>query len=171
MKIIVGSTNPVKINSVREVFRKYFPDCEVVGVEVLSGVGEQPTSEEETRQGASNRARSALGNDANFGVGLEGGVCEIGGKLFECAWVSVVRPDGEEGMGGGLYFELPKNIAERIRKGEELGPVMAEILKYDVKRSEGAIGVFSGGKLTRQKAYEQLVTQAILKFVSPKWYG
>ena len=43
-------------------------------------------------------------------------------------------------------------------------------MQYDVKRSEGAIGVFSKGKLSRQQAYEQIVTTAVLKFVSPEWF-
>ena len=86
-----------------------------------------------------------------------------------------VKDDGNEdgyveGLGGGLYFELPEKIASRIRDGEELGPVMEEIMQYDVKRSEGAIGVFSKGKLSRQQAYEQIVTTAVLKFVSPEWF-
>lgn len=183
MRVVVGSTNPVKVGAVRAVFEKYFPSCEVVGVKTDSGVSEQPMSEEETIKGAKNRAKNALQVDVNgemdFGVGLEGGVCEIDGKLFECAWVAVVKKlqiknsqiiKYEEGLGGGLYFELPDKIAERIRGGEELGPIMAELLKYDVKRTDGAIGVFSKGELGRQRAYEQIVVTALLKFVSSEWY-
>ena len=48
MKVIVGSKNPVKVGAVEEVFRRYWPDCEVVGIEVESGVSAQPMSEKET---------------------------------------------------------------------------------------------------------------------------
>lgn len=186
MKIVVGSTNPVKVGAVRAVFEKYFPGCQVVGIKVPSGVGEQPMSEQETVQGARQRAYAALETDqeADYGVGLEGGVTEINatspswqgmhktGKLFECAWVAVVKRDeAKEGLGGGLYFELPDQVAKRIRAGEELGPIMEELLQYDVKRTDGAIGVFSKGQLGRQGAYEQIVTTALLKFVSPEWFG
>ena len=183
VKVVVGSTNPVKVNAVRVVFEKYYPGCQVLGVGAASGVSGQPMTEEETIRGARNRARAVL-TGSDFGVGIEGGVCEIEGKLFECAWVAVVKVKNEklkvkddgnedgyvEGLGGGLYFELPEKIASRIRDGEELGPVMEEIMQYDVKRSEGAIGVFSKGKLSRQQAYEQIVTTAVLKFVSPEWF-
>lgn len=169
MKIAVGSTNPVKVRAVRQVFEEYFADVQIEGVEVETGIAEQPRSEEETRRGAMNRARAALG-DADYGVGLEGGVCEVDDQLFECAWVAVVDKKRVVGIGGGLYFEIPPKVAKRIRAGEELGPLMAELMKYDVKRNEGAIGVLSKGGLTRQQAYEQLVKQALLKFVSPQWW-
>ena len=87
MKIAVGSTNPVKIGSVREAFERAFGEVEVIGVEVSSGVSDQPWGEEETRLGARNRARAVLTKvvDAEYGVGLEGGVVEIeSSKLFEC---------------------------------------------------------------------------------------
>ncbi|MFH1244654.1 MAG: inosine/xanthosine triphosphatase [bacterium] len=180
MNIVVGSTNPVKIEAVQEAFRRYWPECGVMGVEVKSGVDEQPRSEQETIRGAENRAVEA-GQQGDFGVGLEGGVCEIKGKMFECAWVCVVRKSQitntqilksgyEEGLGGGLYFELPEKIAEKIRAGGELGPIMEEMMKYDVKRTNGAIGVLTRDQLKRKDAYVQIVLSALIKFVSPEWY-
>ncbi len=197
IKVVVGSKNPVKVGAVEEAFRKYWPDCEVVGVDVASGVAAQPMSERETMNGARQRAYAALKSDAQaeYGVGLEGGVTEFDptnpnwtglrggkGKLFECAWVCVVKnspiPNSQilksetnEGLGGGLYFELPEKIAVRIKKGEELGPIMEELMKFDVKRTKGAIGVFTKGELDRKGAYVQIVLQALIKFVSPEWFG
>lgn len=169
MKVVVGSTNPVKVEAVRVVVGGVWQDAVVEGVEIASGVGEQPMSEEETRRGAINRARGArqLGD---MGVGIEGGVCLIGGKLFECAWAAVVDERHKVGLGGGLYFELPESIAKRIRQGEELGPIMQELMRYDIKRSEGAVGVLTGGRLTRQTACEQILESALVRFISPEWY-
>lgn len=169
MKVVVGSNNPVKVAAVREVFVEMLGECEVVGVEVASGVSEQPISQEETIAGAKNRARKAM-QQGDYGVGLEGGVTEIDHKLFECAWVAVARTDGRLGLAGGLYFELPPKVASRIRAGEELGPIMAEYMKYDVKRTDGAIGVLTKGALSRQQAYEQIVKSALVKMVSPEWF-
>jgi len=42
IKVIVGSKNPVKINSVKEVFSKYFKGLEVEGKEIDSQVSGQP---------------------------------------------------------------------------------------------------------------------------------
>lgn len=170
MRVGVGSVNPVKVGAVREAFGQYYPDCEVVGGKVESGIAEQPMSEEETVRGATNRALAAL-EYGDFGVGLEGGVTEIGGVLFECAWCVVVDKNGKKGLGGGLYFELPEKVAKRIRAGGELGPIMNELTGEDnVKERSGAIGIFTKGKLDRKTAYVQLVTSALIKFVSPEWF-
>ena len=198
MKIDVGSTNPVTVGAVEAAFRQYYPECEVVGVAVASGVSAQPTSEKETMNGARQRAYAALESDpgAEYGVGLEGGVTDIDpttpnwtgmrgarGKMFECAWVCVVKSktqnsksqtrdkEFDEGLGGGLYFELPQHVAERIRAGGELGPIMDELAgENDIKQKMGAIGLFSAGRLDRKAAYVHLVLQALIKFVSPEWF-
>lgn len=170
MKVVVGSSNPVKVGAVTESFKQYYPESEVISLKVSSGIAEQPMSEEETVLGATNRALAAL-EYGDFGVGLEGGVTEIGGVLFECAWCVVVDKTGRRGMGGGLYFELPKTVADRILNGGELGPIMNELTgEENVKEKSGAIGVFTKGKLDRKTAYVQLVTSALIKFVSPEWF-
>ncbi len=173
VKAIVGSKNPVKVAAVEDAFRLYYPDCSVVGVEVESGVSAQPMSEEETVKGARQRANLALMADssAKYGVGLEGGVCEIGEKMYECAWVAIVDRDENEGLAGGLYFELPQKVAEKIRAGGELGPIMDELTgENNVKQKLGAIGMFTKGKLDRTSAYVQIVVSAMIKFVSPEWF-
>jgi len=207
MKVIVGSKNPVKVGAVEESFHRYWPDCEVIGADVASGVSAQPMSEKETINGARQRAYAALKADstAMYGVGVEGGVTELNptspnwsgmrggkGRLFECAWVCVVKRnvvasprqlrvwrhfsgadalDVQEGLGGGLYFELPEKIAEKIREGGELGPLMDEFTgKRNVKQGSGAIGIFTKGELDRKNAYVQIVLSALIKFVSPEWY-
>lgn len=170
MKVVVGSTNPVKVGAVEIAFREYYPECRVTGVKVSSGIAEQPLSEAETVRGARNRAEAAVAM-GDFGVGLEGGVSEIEGEMFECAWCVVVDKTGKRGVGGGLYFELPKKVAERIKAGGELGPIMNELTgEENVKEKAGAIGIFTKGKLDRKTAYVQLVTSALIKFVSPEWF-
>jgi len=170
MKVVVGSTNPVKIEAVVSAIKQYYPDCEVIGKKVSSGIAEQPMSEEETVIGATNRAFAAL-EDGDMGVGLEGGVTKIGGVLFECAWCVVVDKDNRKGVGGGLYFELPRKVADKIMTGGELGPIMNELTgEENVKEKSGAIGIFTKGKLDRKTAYVQLVTSALIKFVSPEWF-
>jgi len=187
MKVVVGSKNPVKVGAVEDAFERYWSDCEVLGIDVPSGVGAQPMSEKETMSGARQRAYAVLELDqeAQYGVGIEGGVTEFDpsspnwtglrggkGKLFECAWVCIVKRGGPEGLGGGLYFELPDAIAKRIRNGEELGPIMSELSESEnVKQKMGAIGIFSKNQLDRRQAYEQIVLSAMIKFVSPEWFG
>ena len=61
-KVIVASKNPVKINAVKLGFEKVFPEEAFTfeGVNVSSGVADQPFSEAETIRGARNRVENAL---------------------------------------------------------------------------------------------------------------
>jgi len=56
-KVLVGSTNPVKIAAVDYAFKAVFTDCEIVcqGVSAPSGVADQPMDTEQTKAGALNR--------------------------------------------------------------------------------------------------------------------
>ena len=73
MQVVVASWNPVKVGAAREAFETLFPDSEidVKSVDVDSGVSDQPESDDETRQGARNRAirASDASPDADFWVG------------------------------------------------------------------------------------------------------
>ena len=86
MKVIVASRNPVKIGAASEAFATVFPGAsiDVSGIEVDSGVGDQPDSDAKTREGARARALKASDAepDADFWVGLEGGVEVPDGPLM-----------------------------------------------------------------------------------------
>ena len=62
MRVAVGSTNPAKIKAVKAAFQKVWPDKKwvVEGVEVKSGVSDQPMSTSESIKGATNRAKRSL---------------------------------------------------------------------------------------------------------------
>ncbi|MCH5760468.1 DUF84 family protein, partial [Salmonella enterica] len=60
---------------------------------------------------------------------------------------------------------LPAVILDRVRQGEALGPVMSQYTGIDeIGRKEGAIGVFTAGKLTRSSVYHQAVILALSPF-------
>uniref|UniRef100_UPI00329817FF DUF84 family protein n=1 Tax=Salmonella enterica TaxID=28901 RepID=UPI00329817FF len=53
-------------------------------------------------------------------------------------------------------------ILDRARQGEALGPVMSQSTGIDeIGRKEGAIDVFTAGKLTRSSDYYQAVILAL----------
>ena len=54
MKVIVATTNKVKLLGVNEALSKYFNDIEIIGVKAESNVPEQPFNEE-ILTGAKNR--------------------------------------------------------------------------------------------------------------------
>lgn len=174
--ITVGSKNPVKVGAARSVLVRVAPAAEVTGVEVPSGVPDQPWGDQQTIEGALARARLALGEalahggvsaDAALGIGIEGGVAEDGaGGLRTCAWAAVVDVEGRAGIGGSLAMPLPPAVAALVRAGKELGHAMDEVSRgHDTKRGPGAVGILTGGLMDRQQAYEPLVVYALARFV------
>ena len=170
-RVAVGSTNPVKVGAVRAVVQRLAPAARIEGHAVPSGVPDQPWGDDETIRGAVARARAAgeIG-DAELGVGIEGGVvANADGSLRTCAWVAVVGRDGTEGIGGSLAMPLPSRVAALVRDGLELGDAMDRVTgAHDVKRGAGAVGILTGGLVTRQQAYETLVAYALAPFLAPE---
>src|SRR5436305_655717 len=95
MHLTVASTNPVKIQSALHGFRQMFPDesFSAEGMSLPSGVSDQPMTDEETLQGALNRASNARAAQpsSDYWVGIEGGCEEKYGELWTFAWVVVLR--------------------------------------------------------------------------------
>ncbi len=171
MRLAVGSGNPVKRRAVERAVETTV-DAEVEAVPVDSGVSEQPRGREETVAGAKNRAANALAaGEYALGVGLEGGVAEVAGAggLFLIMWVAVT--DGERvGLGSGPSFRLPDAVGDRVAAGEELGPVMDDVLgEDDVARKQGAAGALSAGVVDRDDALAAGVAAAMGPFVTDRY--
>ena len=167
LEIAVGSTNPVKIDAVERTLERFDPH--VTDVSVDSGVPEQPWSIEETVTGAENRARRALAEpEADYGIGLEGGVARLDGApgLSLIMWAAVTDGDRIE-RGGGPTIRLPDDVARRLEDGAELGPVMDERLGTDgIAETEGAVGVLTDGLTNRRRALGEAVACAFGPFVA-----
>ncbi|KPI87384.1 hypothetical protein ABL78_3518 [Leptomonas seymouri] len=173
----VGTTNRAKVECVVAVVNKCFPNVihEVRAVNVNSGVTDQPMSAEETQRGAVNRAKSALDAipEADFGIGLEGGLELIGGRWFECGWMSVVeRKNGKCGIGSSARFEMSETLMSPIlNEGKELADVMDELTgEKDVRSGLGAMGILTAGYLGRAAAYEHGLIFALAPFLSESKY-
>ncbi|KGX89160.1 DUF84 family protein [Pontibacillus litoralis] len=155
MKIVVGSTNLPKVNAVKN----NFPDVEVFGVEVSSKVSAQPFSDEETLEGAINRARECAKHTKGcIGIGLEGGVTEMGEDLYLCNWGVLVDHNENTYTASGARILLPDEVAEQLHKGQELGDVMdAYAKRTGVRSKEGAIGIFTNELVNRTAMFEHVV--------------
>lgn len=162
--VVSATTNPAKIQAILQAFNEIFGEgsCHIESVSVESGVPEQPFGSDETRAGARNRvtnARRAQPN-ANFWVAIEAGIDE--GSTF--SWV-VIDDGNLRGEARSATLPLPQVILEKVRAGEALGPVMSQYTGIDeIGRKEGAIGVFTAGKLTRSSVYHQAVVLALSPF-------
>lgn len=156
MHVRVASENPAKIKAVASAFEQLTIQCELQEYAAESGVSAQPFSIEETKRGACNRARNAL-EGADAAIGLEGGVFELEGELYLCNWGALVTAEGAVYTAGGAQVPLPEEIAERLRAGEELGPVMDDYAnEAGIRRHKGAIGILTAGRLNRVQLFTQI---------------
>lgn len=162
--VVSATTNPAKIQAILQAFNEIFGEgsCHVESVSVESGVPEQPFGNDETRAGARNRVVNARAArpDADFWVAIEAGIDD--GSTF--SWV-VIENSLQRGEARSATLPLPAAILEQVRAGEALGPVMSQHTGIDeIGRKEGAIGIFTAGKLTRSSVYHQAVVLALSPF-------
>ncbi len=162
--VVSATTNPAKIQAILQAFNEIFGEgsCHIESISVESGVPEQPFGNEETRAGARNRVANAraVQPNADFCVAIEAGIDE--GSTF--SWV-VIEDRHQRGEARSATLPLPAVILEKVRGGEALGPVMSQHTGIDeIGRKEGAIGVFTAGKLTRSSVYHQAVVLALSPF-------
>ncbi|KHF39669.1 DUF84 family protein [Halalkalibacter okhensis] len=166
MIIAIGTKNPAKVHAVQDSLIR--EGHTFVCVKAKSGVSPQPFSDLETLEGAKNRARHALAmTDADLAFGLEGGVQETDSGLLLCNWGVLVHKDGAEWIASGAKFPLPDQVAKRLRQGEELGTVMAEVTgDIDTRKKEGAIGIYTGGWVSRKELFAHLVKLLYGQYIS-----
>ena len=161
MDIAVGSMNQVKVEAVRTVMEKVYGSVRIIPVKVESGVPEQPFGND-TYKGAVNRAKTALGKHT-LGVGIEAGVFEIDGHLYDVQHCAVIDRDGSVTVGMSSGFRYPAKISELVRNGMTVGDAMSECYDGAARgNKDGAVGVLSKGLLDRKALTEQSVTAAMI---------
>lgn len=176
MKIIVASQNPVKVNAAQRAFEQMFPEeivFEVEGVSVPSGVRDQPLTFEETLEGARNRVDSAQAEypDAEYWVGLEGGVDLHGGDMAVSGWVVVRDQNGLEGRSMTNTIYLPPKVAKLVAGGMELGEADDIVFgTTNSKQSNGAVGILTGDVLKREEGFMIGVIGALVPHRNPTLY-
>jgi inosine/xanthosine triphosphatase len=171
--LAIGSKNRVKIAAVESVLLRAGWTTKVTGVEVASGVPDQPMGDEETIAGARTRAIAARRQlDADLGVGIEGGCIETEHGMSTCAWVVIVDRHERASVGGSLHMPLPKRVADLVRQGVELGHAIDRISgELNTKQGAGAVGFLTAGLVDRQRAYEPLIAYALSPFLAPDWWA
>jgi len=179
--IAVGSTRKPKLAAVREAIEGVSallgPETSVaiVGVEVESGVNHTPLSREESMRGARQRAETLQtrarqeAKPWNYFVGLEGGLDAIieGGqrRVFLESWAYV--SDGTLGyFGRSGAIELPEALVEEVFvNGAELSVAIDQFAgQAGIRDAQGAWGVLSGNRITRQEAFRVALIAAFAPF-------
>ena len=126
----VGTTRTPKVDGIKAGLdvcaTRYAPlavERNFVCEKTESGVSDMPLSIEETMQGAKNRANCLLeqGIEADYYVGIEGGVSRFGDKAYLFGTVYVQNREGEGHFGISPMIEVPSVIDDMLYvEGKEL---------------------------------------------------
>ncbi len=159
--ISVGSLNRVKVEAVRNVMERIYGEVRITAVDAKSGVPDQPFGEQ-TRQGAENRARGALG-DHQMSVGIEAGVFEFPDGLYDIQHCCILSKDGRITYGQGSGFRYPDDVAGLVKSGSTVGDAFDTLFGSEgIGKKAGAVGMLSRGLLDRLTLTEQSVTAAMI---------
>ncbi len=180
LRVVVASHNPVKLDAAAGGFRRTFGTdaIEIVASGAPSGVADQPWSDAETRQGATNRAIGAKAEqaDADYWVGIEGGLAPLDlpgrdGAVEAFAWVVVLGASGS-GQSRTASFELPPAVVDLVRSGHELGAADDLVFgRVNSKQHHGAVGLLTSGLIDRRSLYEPAVVLALIPLARTDLYG
>lgn len=172
--IIVGSKNPVKISCTDVGFHAAFDGAFLVeGLNVSSEIPDQPMGDTQTLLGATNRAKNAklVFPEADFWVGIEGGITAHNDDMEAYAWVVVLDKNDKSGKAKTATFFLPKQIAKLVARGMELGDAMDKVFEEEnSKQGSGAVGLLTNGVLGRKEYYQQAIILALIPFIKDGLY-
>lgn len=173
-KIIIASQSPVKIEAVKIAFKKVFVNNALLfeSFNAVSNVSDQPMTSDETYLGAKNRANYSYNkkNDADFWIGIEGGVQKTGNELEAFAWV-YIKSEKAIGKARTASFFLPNKISELIKQGIELGEADDIVFNLqDSKKKNGAVGILTKDKITRTSYYVDAIILALIPFINNELY-
>ncbi len=195
MKVFVGSLNPVKILAVQEIFLEFFPQTSLTlkGISVPSEVPDQPIGMDVVVLGAVNRARNTRSSvqqqleaspqknqeEDIYYVGIEAGFVAVPHSLsgyLDYQFCAILNRKGHLAVGSGSGCEFPPKIIQALLQQKqdsrvELKTIMAEISGDPaINQKDGAVGYYSGGKITRKQITKEGIRMALLPFLNPKAY-
>ena len=179
-RVRVGSTNEPKLDAVRNALAPYAPDVEVAGVDVPSGVPEQPVGWEEIVRGARNRARLARASEpCDLGVGLEDGLVALPDGEGELRHLNVgcaAIAHGERvSLGFSSGFAYPPGCTEpAVRDRAPIGSLFDRFWQQRrgeaAARTLGNIGKLTLGVLPRSEYIRHAVLCALVALIHGDLY-
>ena len=171
MKVIVATTNKVKLLGVNEALSKYFNDIEIIGVKAESNVPEQPFNEE-ILTGAKNRVNYLIKFcqkeqiKGDYFIGIESGITNQLGSWVNIS-IALIRDKEEfQSVGYSAAYPIPLKYIEEI-KTKSLKVVMEETFKEsELTSDKGGINFLTSGEITRVDLTKQAVTMALTTFIN-----
>lgn len=188
MIIVVGTSNPGKIDAVKSVFLSFFPHemIEVQGITVKTDVPAQPIGIEQVIQGAISRAKNSqifVYNNRvkflqlpSFYIGIEAGLVSVPHTItgyLDYQFCAILNNAGWQSIGSGSGWEYPPEVIHQIKENPqlEIGTIMANLSgDSQIKYRNGAIGYFSQNHLKRPQITQECIQMALIPHLNPKMY-
>ncbi len=169
MKIIVGTKNHKKVTSAKKIFQDVLSPnrLTVESCDAQSLVPNAP-HDEETYNGAMNRAKECMNKcSGNYYVGIESGLVERYGNLFEESWAVVLSDNGDSYIGYSSGLLIPHVITKRMRQGEKHDTIMEY---YDrlfelPEDNRDTWSRYTGGNISRQLSLDEALRNAIIQLM------
>lgn len=169
MKIIVGTKNQKKVDTVLSVFKSVLniENVQIIKHNAASGVPEAPHNKE-TYDGALNRAIECSNLElADYYIGVESGLVERYGNMFEEAWAVIISGTNIRYVGYSSGLVLPNVVKDQMNKGVKHNEIMAHFDKLfnlpDDNRDTWSR--YTGGALSRQVSLEESIRNALIQTV------
>ncbi len=179
--VAVGTTNKIKLQAVEGVLQDYpiLDKALVFPYKVPTEVADQPLTQNETMQGAKNRAKNAYQacGDCQYSIGIESGLMKVEeSKTGFMEFTACCIYDGNEFyLGQSSAYEMPQHIIDLVVK-EKMN--MAEACFHggltddlELGQKEGDIGILSKGRVTRQNQSEQALVVALIQLENVSLYS
>lgn len=170
--IALGTENKRKSQTVRDVFSSFLNKEVVIQTfPADSGVGKTPW-DEETFRGARNRALAArkIYPEAEFSVGLESGLIERYGHIYEEAWACVITTSGQEFFGYSSGLKVPDFITEKMKKMKFEHYEVMNLLDREAKRinNDDTWGTYSDKLIIRDVSLTEALRNALIQIFAPQ---
>jgi inosine/xanthosine triphosphatase len=176
-RVAVGSTNRIKVDSVREAFNQVFDDVQVKGFSVDTGVAKQPIGNA-TIKGAENRAKKALDEwsekkPPHFAIGLEAGLFKVTAikRYMDVQYCAILDMSGRFTYGHSPGFYYPSSFDEHIKAGEEIEDIIDDLFAIKkIGEKNGAIGFLTDNVVTRKDLLVSSVLMALVPRLKRELY-
>jgi non-canonical (house-cleaning) NTP pyrophosphatase len=132
-------------------------------LEIDSGVAKTPYNNE-TYEGAKNRAFCEEGNEFDLVVGIESGIFEIDLLKYEQAYVVVKYGVKDYVIGISSGLEISKEIVDRMNKAETHREILNSMALQSGISKKDTWGHYTNGILSREEGIYEACRNALLTY-------
>ena len=170
MKFIIGSISKRKLSVAEKVIQQFFVEKDI-SVFCYAADSRMPDTpyDRQTFDGAKNRAIDSKNNsNGDHFIGLESGLVERYGHMYEEAWAVIITADNKEYYGYSSGLKVPDYILKRMDELKmEHSDAMTIIEEEFGKLPNDTWGTYSGGIILRGVSLEEALRNALIQIIAP----